>query len=48
MGGAAKSGHITIAVVVVPILVESSRLNVVIVSLILTPHVHCVVLSVLW
>ena len=48
MGGAAESGHITVAVVVVPTLVESRGLNVVIVSLVLTPYVICVVLSVLW
>ena len=48
-GRAAECGHITIAVVVVVhILVQSSRLNVAIVSLIPTPYVHCVVLSVLW
>ena len=48
MGGATESGHITIAVVVVcTILVQSSRLNVVVVVIVVTPYVHCVVLSVL-
>ena len=43
-----ECGHITQAIVVVPILIDHSRLNVAIVSLIFTPYVHCVVLSVLW
>ena len=54
MGGAgrgAKQGNDTEALVRVPVLVESRRLDVehiVCVRFILTPHVHCVVLSVLW
>ena len=48
-GRAAESGHITIAiVVVVHILVQSRGLNVAVVVTVVTPYVHCVVLSVLW
>ena len=54
MGGAgrgAKRGNDTKALVRVPVLVESRRLDVehiICVWFIPTPHVHCVVLSVLW
>ena len=50
MGGAdsaAKSGHVTIAIVGVPILVQSRGLNVAIVVTVVTPYIHCVVLGVL-
>ena len=50
MGGAGKtaeSGHITIAIVVAPTLVQSRGLNVAVVVTVVTPYVHCVVLSVL-
>ena len=47
MGGATESSHITIAIVVAPTLVQSRGLNVAIVVTVVTPYVHCVVLSVL-
>ena len=46
-GRAAESGHITIAPVAVPTLEESRGLNIAIVVTVVTPYVHCVVLSVL-
>ena len=49
MGGAAGVGHITPAIVIVPIniLTKGRRLKVAMSWLILTPNVHCVVPSVL-
>ena len=47
-GRAAESGHITQAVVVVcTVLVQSRGLNVAVVVTVVTPYVHCIVLSVL-
>ena len=50
MGGAERAtecGHITIAIVVVPTFVQSRGLNVAVVGTVVTPYVHCVLLSVL-
>ena len=41
-------GHIALAIVPVGILMNSGQVNVAQAGLMLTPHVHCVVLSVLW